>query len=164
MKHPLPRKVPKEAFRTVIRWAPVASIDLIFLNRAGDVLLGYRANRPAKNKWFVPGGRIFKGERIADAMVRIARRETGIEVRPAAAEFAGVHEHFYRNTVFSRSPSLSTHYVVLAFRIRLKKAPPLQTDSQHRRLAWFRPRDLLRLGTVHKNTKVYFRAGRPVTR
>jgi colanic acid biosynthesis protein WcaH len=137
---------------------------LLFLNSAGEVLLGYRANRPAKNKWFVPGGRIFKGERMMDALVRIARRETGIDIRPSAAAFAGAYEHFYRNSVFSRSPGVSTHYVVLAFRIRLKKPPPLHMDSQHRRLAWFRPRELLRLGTVHNNTKAYFRAGRPGTR
>ena len=156
----MPRRIPKAAFRTLVRWAPIVSIDLIFLNRAGEVLLGYRSNRPAKDKWFVPGGRVFKGERIPDAMVRIARQETGIEVRPATAAFAGVHEHFYRNSVFSRSRALSTHYVVLAFEIRVKKDPRLRLDSQHRSLAWFSRRDLLRSGSVHKNTKAYFRAKR----
>jgi colanic acid biosynthesis protein WcaH len=160
MNHPLPKRVPRAAFRTVVRWAPIVSLDLIILNRAGEVLLGYRSNRPAKDKWFVPGGRVFKGERIMDAMARIARQETGIEIRPAAAAFAGVHEHFYRNSVFSRSRSLPTHYVVLPFEIRVKKAPELRVDSQHKRLAWFRPRDLLRSGSVHGNTKAYFRAKR----
>jgi colanic acid biosynthesis protein WcaH len=157
MIHPLPKRVPKAAFRSLVRWAPIVSIDLIILNRVNEVLLGYRANRPAKNKWFVPGGRIFKGERIPDAMVRIAHSETGIKIRPAAAEFAGVHEHFYRNSVFSGSRRLPTHYVVLAFTFRLKKDPKLHMDSQHRKLEWFPPSDLLRLGTVHKNTKAYFR-------
>jgi len=162
MKHAPPRRVPRAAFRTVVRWAPIVSIDLIIRNGANEVLLGYRANRPAMNKWFVPGGRVFKGERIADAMARVARRETGIRIRPSAAVFAGVHEHFYRNSVFGRSRSLPTHYVVLAFQVRVKKGPGLRADSQHKSLAWFRPRDLLRSATVHKNTKAYFRGRRSV--
>ncbi len=160
MRHPIPQRVPKTVFRSLVRWAPTVSIDLIFLNRANAVLLGYRSNRPAKDTWFVPGGRIFKGERIADAMVRIARDETGIEIDPARAEFAGVHEHFYRNSVFSRSYKLPTHYVVLAFRIRLRKDPRLRGDSQHRELRWFSPRDVLRSRMVHANTKAYFRSKR----
>jgi colanic acid biosynthesis protein WcaH len=153
-----PRRVPRAAFRSLIRWAPIASIDLIILNRSNEVLLGYRANRPARNTWFVPGGRIFKGERITDAMARIAHRETGLEIDPSKAKFEGAFEHFYRNTVFSGSPGHSTHYVVLAFTIRLGKDPEIRTDSQHSRLSWFRPGNLLRMARVHCNTKAYFRA------
>jgi len=161
MNQPSPRRVPRAAFRTLVRWAPIVSIDLIILNRADEVLLGYRANRPARHRWFVPGGRVFKGERITDAMARIARQETGLAIKAAAAEFAGVHEHFYRNSVFGGSRRLPTHYVVLAFRIRLRGDAGIRADSQHRRLAWFRPGDLLRLGAVHGNTKAYFRGRRP---
>lgn len=143
-----------------MRWAPIVSIDLIILNGANEVLLGYRTNRPAKDKWFVPGGRVFKGERLEQAMARIARTETGIEIGPASAEFAGVHEHFYRNSVFSASRSLPTHYVVLAFRLRAGKGVAFRADSQHRRLAWFSPGRLLGSGAVHSNTKEYFRGGR----
>jgi colanic acid biosynthesis protein WcaH len=157
MKSPEPKRVPKAAFKTLVRWAPIASIDLIITNQENEVLLGYRANRPARNKWFVPGGRIFKGERIADAMVRIAHRETGIRIRASSAAFVGAYEHFYRNSVFSDSRSLPTHYVVLAFRIRLKAVPATQLDSQHRKFAWFSAAEALRHGAVHENTKAYFR-------
>jgi colanic acid biosynthesis protein WcaH len=160
MKHPLPRRVPRAAFRTLVRWAPIVSIDLIILNRAGEVLLGYRTNRPARNTWFVPGGRVFKGERIASALARIARQETGIEARASSAAFAGAFEHFYRNSIFGGARSLPTHYVVLAFVIRVKGGTKLRADSQHRRLEWFSRRDVLRMGSVHGNTKAYFRPRR----
>ncbi len=160
MKHPIPKRVPRTAFKSLVRWAPIVSIDLIFLNRANKVLLGYRSNRPAKNTWFVPGGRIFKGERIADAMVRIARGETGIEIRPAQAQFEGVFQHFYSNSVFSASRSLPTHYVVLAFKVRFRRDPKLRPDSQHKELRWFTAGDLLRTRAVHANTKAYFRGKR----
>ena len=160
MKHPIPKRVPRTAFKSIIRWAPIGSIDLIFLNRANEVLLGFRSNRPARNTWFVPGGRIFKGERIEGAMVRIARNETGIEIRPAQADFVGVFEHFYTNSVFSASRSLPTHYVVIAFKVRFKRDPKLHPDGQHRELRWFSPGDVLRTRSVHKNTKAYFRGRR----
>jgi colanic acid biosynthesis protein WcaH len=159
-RHQTPKRVPRAAFKSLVRWAPIVSVDLILLNRANEVLLGYRSNRPAKNTWFVPGGRIFKGERIPDAMVRIARVETGIGIRPSQAEFVGVFEHFYRNSVFSASRSLPTHYVVLAFKVRFGKDPKLHPDSQHKELRWFSPADLLRSRAVHGNTKAYFRGHR----
>lgn len=160
MKSSEARLVPRTAFRNLVRWAPIASIDLILTNRAGEVLLGYRSNRPARNRWFVPGGRIFKNERIADALVRIARRETGVAVDPASARFDGVYQHFYRDSVFGPSRRLPTHYVVLAYRIALKDTKEVRGDSQHRELAWFTPRELLRRASVHENTKAYFRSSR----
>jgi len=160
MKPPLPRRVPRAAFRTLVRWAPIVSIDLIILNRANEALLGYRTNRPARNRWFVPGGRIFKGERLAEALARIARQETGLAVRPRAAAFAGVYEHLYRNSVFGGSRRLPTHYVVLAFVVRAGSVRGLRADRQHRRLAWFPRGRLLRSAAVHPNTKAYFRGRR----
>jgi colanic acid biosynthesis protein WcaH len=160
MKRSEPRRVPRPAFRTLVRWAPIVSIDLIFTNPAGEVLLGFRANRPARHRWFVPGGRIFKGERIPAAMARIARRETGIELSPSSALFDGVYQHFYRDSVFGPSRALPTHYVVLAYRIRLGGSAVIRGDAQHRKLEWFSPRRLLRLGSVHPYTKDYFRGGR----
>ena len=80
-----------------------------------------------------------------------------MEVRPAAAAFAGAFEHFYRNSAFGGSRRLPTHYVVLAFVVRARKGLRFRADSQHRRLAWFSRRNVLRLGSVHANTKAYFR-------
>jgi len=160
MKHPNPKRVPRPAFKSLVRWAPIVSIDLILQNPANEVLLGHRSNRPARNTWFVPGGRIFKGERIEAALVRIARVETGVGIRAAQARFVGVFQHFYANSVFSASRSLPTHYVVLAFRVRFGRDPEIRTDSQHRELRWFSPRELLRTRSVHANTKAYFRGRR----
>jgi colanic acid biosynthesis protein WcaH len=159
MKHTEPRRVPRSAFRNLVRWAPIVSVDLILTNRRGEVLLGFRSNRPARHRWFVPGGRIFKNERIPDALARIARRETGVTLDPAAARFDGVYQHFYRDSVFGPSRTLPTHYVVLAFRASLRGNSAIQGDSQHRELAWFAPKELLRRASVHANTKAYFRSG-----
>ena len=79
--------LPKEVLIEVVRSAPLVSIDLIARRPDGAVLLGYRRNRPAQGFWFVPGGRILKGERMAEALVRIVRRELGLpEARVRAAD------------------------------------------------------------------------------
>jgi len=49
--------------------------------RGGKVLLVKRAGEPFRGKWALPGGMVEEGERAAEAAVREAREETGVEVR-----------------------------------------------------------------------------------
>jgi colanic acid biosynthesis protein WcaH len=60
--------------KTVIRLAPLVSIDLIIRDGANRVLLGLRNNEPAKGYFFVPGGIILKDEPLADAFTRIMKK------------------------------------------------------------------------------------------
>ena len=48
----------------VVKNAPLVSIDIILQNPQSKIFLGRRRNQPTKGKWFVPGGRIRKGERL----------------------------------------------------------------------------------------------------
>lgn len=61
-----------EVFKTVVASTPLISMDLIVQNDAGQVLLGYRNNRPAQGFWFVPGGRILKDEHFEVAFGRLS--------------------------------------------------------------------------------------------
>jgi colanic acid biosynthesis protein WcaH len=70
--------LPNSAFRNVVKNTPLVSIDLVITDPSGAVLMGWRENEPAKRTWFVPGGRIRKDEKIADAFERIIRTETGL--------------------------------------------------------------------------------------
>ena len=63
-------------FVDVVRNTPLVSIDLIISDPMGAILMGWRNNEPAKDTWFVPGGRIRKNERIAEAFERILRQLT----------------------------------------------------------------------------------------
>ena len=87
--------LPHDVFASVVRHAPLVSIDLVVRNPRGEILVGLRRNRPAQGYWFVPGGRIGKGERIAEAFARITRAELGIEHRIEDATFLGVFDHIY---------------------------------------------------------------------
>ena len=85
----------ESTFQTIIGATPLVSIDLIVKNAKGEVLLGYRTNRPAQGYWFVPGGRVQKNERLDNAFLRLTKAELGVAIQRASATFMGVFEHLF---------------------------------------------------------------------
>jgi colanic acid biosynthesis protein WcaH len=146
-------KLDDEEFIRVIRATPLVAIDLIVKNEIGEILLGRRCNRPAQNYWFVPGERIRKNERSADALQRIGMSE--LRIRVPAGKLLGVFDHLYDDNYFGL-PDISTHYVTLAYQIELEKSSLLVQDEQHDELKWWDIGSLLCSKEVHQNTKMYF--------
>ena len=103
-------------FKELIKNAPLISIDLILKNKNREVLLGFRKNSPAKNKWFVPGGRIQKGEFRQEAFKRITTDELNQEIDIKDATFLKVTEHHYSDNTYEIE-GFGTHYVVLIYTI-----------------------------------------------
>ncbi|MDP3770199.1 MAG: NUDIX domain-containing protein [bacterium] len=72
----------EDVYRTLLENSPIPTADFILIrkceNANREFLLTKRTENPYKGNWFVPGGRILKGERMADAVHRILRRELGI--------------------------------------------------------------------------------------
>ena len=136
---------------------PLVSIDLVVVDSDQRILCGYRVNQPARGSWFVPGGRIRKGEVLDRAFERIASVELG-EGRwsRADATLLGVFEHLY-DTNFAEAASITTHYVVLAHRIDVDDRPD-PPDDQHSEYRWLSAAEA-RSGDlpVHPNTLEYFR-------
>ena len=84
--------IPADDWRTIVANVPIVSVDLV-IRRDGGVLLGRRTNEPAKGYWFVPGGRVLKGETRREAVHRVAEAELGIDVE--IVESLGAFEHVY---------------------------------------------------------------------
>lgn len=145
--------LPKEIFKKVIASTPLISIDLVITNSQGEILLGYRNNKPAQGFWFVPGGRILKNEKKDIAFSRLVKDELGLFVDIQDAEFQGVYEHFYDDYVFG--DEITTHYLVLAYQlcvdINLNDLP----NTQHSQYKWFTPNELLESENVHVHSKWY---------
>jgi colanic acid biosynthesis protein WcaH len=142
-------------FSKIVEFAPLISIDLVVENDVGETLLGCRNNPPAQEMWFVPGGRVYKGERLGEALTRLFRDELAIQDHSIQPRFLGVYEHIYDENVFG-DPGFGTHYVVLAHRLMLD----LQIDDlpleQHGSYRWWSKSELLRSKDVHAYTKAYF--------
>jgi len=49
----------------------IPCVDIILENRREEVLFGWRLIEPYSNVWALPGGRIFKGEKLQSAASRI---------------------------------------------------------------------------------------------
>ncbi len=144
-------------FLTAIRLTPLVSIDLIVTDGNRRVLLGQRRNRPAQDTWFVPGGRVLKGETLDAAFTRVVRDELGIaSVQRSSSRLFGVFEHHYDDN-FAGVPDIATHYVVLAYSIMLSGSVPIGRFDQHSDYAWLLTAEVMAREDVHPNTKMYFR-------
>ena len=142
-------------FLKVIDATPLVAIDLVLTDCDGGILMGMRTNQPAIGSWFVPGGRIKKGEDIASALRRIAKIETGVELTRASGRLLGVFDHQY-DTNFAKVEGVCTQYVVIAFEFRMTdldcQTLPLE---QHSDWKWVCESDTEK---VHKNAAAYFPA------
>ncbi|MCE2681057.1 MAG: GDP-mannose mannosyl hydrolase [Burkholderiales bacterium] len=150
--------LPELQWAQVVRLAPLVSIDLIVTNPDGEVLLGKRLNRPAKDGWFVPGGVVRKGEHLESAFTRQCETELGLSFSGRHHYFDGVYEHHYPDN-FSEDASFGTHYVVLAHRLSLSAqqlASHQFPNAQHGRYTWMSPAQLLAHPDVHLHVKDYF--------
>ena len=154
-KVPMPSKLEAKSFATVVRLAPLVSIDLIVRDRQERVLLGRRTQPPARGWWFVPGGRIRKEERLQDAAARLLAEELGW-TGAAATRLRGVSEHFHPDN-FQGTHEFSTHYVVLAYDVLLDTGGLDLPDSQHSEYRWLSVPETLTSPDVHPYTKDYFK-------
>ncbi|MGM8849361.1 GDP-mannose mannosyl hydrolase [Salinicola halophyticus] len=144
--------LPDDDFRKVIKSAPLVSIDLVIYHRQG-VLLGKRINRPAKDFWFVPGGRIRKNECFDSAFSRLCLSEVGVTASVSQAKFLGAFEHFYQDNVFGED--VSTHYIALGYRLGLCENPIHLPECQHSEFQWWSPTEAMASDYVHSYTKNY---------
>ncbi len=148
----------KQQFAQVINHTPLVSLDLLVENTRGEFLLGLRNNRPARGCWFVPGGRIFKGESLAKAFERLTLTELGRAIPLRQARHHGLYEHFYSDNVFADEQDyadISTHYVVNAFQLTLPAGFDLPSQ-QHSEWRWLTAQQILLDEQVHTHTKWYF--------
>ncbi|MCG7496859.1 GDP-mannose mannosyl hydrolase [Vibrio sp. Of7-15] len=145
----------RSTFSTVIASAPLVSIDLMVENEQGQVLLGKRLNKPAQGYWFVPGGRIQKGETIEQAFKRLTLNELGKSYSIKQAELKGPYTHLYDDNVFG--DAFGTHYVAIAYHLVVSENDLLlPMNEQHDTYQWFEQATLLESSNVHIHTKWYF--------
>ena len=149
-------------FINVVKNTPLVSIDLCIL-RGREILLGKRLNPPAKNFYFVPGGRILKGELKKNALKRILKDELGLRIKifdNKSVKNIGFYEHLYDDN-FLGNNDFSTHYLVIAYLIKYKSLLKINNHSikqQHSEYKWIDLDNAFKSSyKIHTNTLEYFK-------
>lgn len=157
----------RQEFLTVVENAPLMAIDFVVQHpRTQKFLVGRRTNPPAKELYFVPGGRVRKNERQADAIARISKMEFGVEFKREDLLFIGLFEHLYPESPFEEGVK-GTHYCVCGVLVKHGVLSAEQCDAianrmqdaQHSESQWMALDDLFANENVHDNTKAYFLDG-----
>lgn len=144
----------RDSFLSVVRDAPLVSIDLLLVGADRRILVGQRINEPARHCWFVPGGRIHKDETLAQAFERISKAELGLTLRRDQAQFIAPFEHFYHSN-FAAAPGIRTHYIVLAHRIELGQHTLHLPADQHSGYRWVDRDELASAEDIHPYSRAY---------
>ncbi len=73
-----PERIPQVLYDQILSHMPIACVDIAIVAH-GAVLLVLRKDAPARDQWWVPGGRVIKGETMRATAIRKARDEVGID-------------------------------------------------------------------------------------
>lgn len=113
---------------------PILCVDVVVRNGRGEYLLVKRANPPMQGEWWVVGGRVLKGETLADAVARKVREEAGLEV-------SSVRPVGYFETVADANPfglDFDYHAVSVVFRTEVAGDGDVRLDAQSVEWKWAR--------------------------
>ena len=143
----------QETFKIIVKNTPLFAIDLVVVNPKQQILLGKRLNAPAKDYWFVPGGRVYKNETLDQAFLRISKDELGINIERSEANFLGLYEHMYVDSVFDQETS--THYVNATHCLYNDFTIMDLPHSQHKEYVWMNIAEIQRRSDIHKYSKVF---------
>jgi colanic acid biosynthesis protein WcaH len=154
----------KEDFTSLCKLSHLVAIDLL-IYYDNKLLLGLRKNVPAKDTYFVPGGRVHKMENLNNAIQRISNFELGISLDINKIKKLGIYEHIYDNSfVDINNP---THYIVFPISYQLNEEEfNLITNNkiffiQHNKFLWQDISSLEENENIHFYTKYYFDVNPP---
>lgn len=88
--------IPQPLYDQIVSLMPIVCVDVAIVNK-GSILLVKRRDEPMPGHWWLPGGRLFKGETLDACAYRKALEETGLEcavdqmIHYASTDFGSVH-------------------------------------------------------------------------
>lgn len=122
--------IPKELYTKILEVIPVPCVDMVVVNR-GAFLVGKRTNHPKKGHWWIPGGRVLKGESLEQAVARKLKEELGIKKFSIKKQLWTASTPFKRSQQGPPSHTINTAYLVTVPTRELGKS-----DEQHGNFRW----------------------------
>ena len=123
--------IPNKLYQQILENMPIFCIDIVLYHQ-GKVLLTYRTQEPAKDQWWIQGGRVFKNETFAQAVQRLAKREIGIEAD--IIKQIGAYEVFFLQGILPTKTGI--HDVAVVFLVKPKDNTKIKLDETHKEWKW----------------------------
>jgi len=127
------QRIPDKQYKQILEHIAIPCVDIVACHN-GKVLLVKRTNEPAKDLWWVPGGRINKRETVEQAALRKLKQETGLTGK--IEKKVGFYD-----TIFDKGPfpDLKTgiHTVNVVFLVSiLEENPEINLDRTSEEYKW----------------------------
>lgn len=124
--------IPEKLYAQIRENMPVPCVDMVLYHK-GKVLLAYRTQEPAKNQWWIQGGRVFKQELLVESLQRLAKREIGSEVK--IIRQIGGYEFHSEGAAFGVKSG--THDFVIVYLVKpIKDDFQVSLDETHSKFKW----------------------------
>lgn len=125
------RRISDAQYKKICASVPIFCVDVVAEDAQRRFVVLYRKNEPARGKWWVPGGRVLKGEHVAHAAVRKLKEETGITGK--FQRVIGFYEFFAKKGFFK---GVSAHTPIAVCLVRVPRPPRVRLDGQSMAFRW----------------------------
>ncbi len=143
--------LPEEEYQKLMDISPICTVDVLFFNKdKNKTLLFKRTSKPAQNKYFSIGGRLWKNEKMIDCAKRQTYAESGLKIDKKQLIFGGVVEDIHPD---SKYPGINYHAINIVYGYILG-SQEIKFDHQHNDYRWFSVKDK----TLHSFIKTRIKA------
>jgi len=117
-------------FRIIHEKTPIVCIDVVLIMTDGGFLMIKRKEEPAKDQWWLPGGRVLKNESLVSAARRKVLEETSLRIKSLVKIVEG-YELLFREDPFGHGRG--THSISTCFSAEVGDPSELKLDDYHSR-------------------------------
>jgi len=133
------RFLPKDVYGTMVLDSVICCVDILAVRVNGngkkECLLVERGSEPVKGVWWLPGGRLLKGETFFAAAERKAREETGLTaVKPI--QVLGVWNTFFPTSNWDNEEKKGTQTVNPIVLVELLEKGDVKLDDTSENYRW----------------------------
>ena len=112
---------------------PICCVDVVLFHD-NKILLVKRKNEPAKGEWWVPGGRVYKNEKLEEAAKRKIFEEVGLKVK--VNKMIGIYETIFEKSAFGKIDG-GTHTINIGFLVEAEdKNLKIKLDKTSAEYKW----------------------------
>ena len=124
------KNIPQDLYNDILLTMPISCVDVVIVHN-GQFLLVRRKDEPAKGKWWLPGGRVHKGELLKDCAKRKALDEVGINC------YVGPIVHTEETMFETGVNGIPTHSINVCYMLTPKYNTEVELDDHSVNYEWY---------------------------